>query len=90
MSPNLASSKSTAETLPIEIAGVQYVTPDGLALLFRVSRRTVSRWTAQRIGPPHIKIGKMVLFELDRIPQWLSTQEIVAPQRRIDSARQDR
>jgi hypothetical protein len=40
-----------------------------------VSVRTLSRWDAARIGPPKIKIGKLVLFDLGKFTEWLASRE---------------
>jgi predicted DNA-binding transcriptional regulator AlpA len=65
---------SIAET-KIEIAGRQYATLAGLASILGVSVRTLSRWDAAGIGPPKIKIGKLVLFDLSKLPEWLASRE---------------
>jgi len=43
-----------------------------------VTVRTLARWNACRIGPPKIKIGKTVLFDLAKVPEWLAAREIPA------------
>jgi DNA-binding transcriptional regulator YiaG len=70
----------TAESPPladgeIEIAGKRYVTPERLAQLLGCSARTVARWDAERIGPPRIKVGKTVLYDLEKLPAWLAGRE---------------
>ena len=60
----------------IEIAGRHYVIAARLAEMLGVTVRTLSRWSAAGIGPPKIKIGKLVLFDVAKIPEWLSTHEI--------------
>jgi hypothetical protein len=37
--------------------------------------RTLGRWDAARIGPPRIKVGKLVLFDLAKLPAWLASRE---------------
>ena len=59
----------------IEIAGKRYVTPERLAQLLGCSPRTVARWDAERIGPPRIKVGKTVLYDLEKLPAWLAGNE---------------
>jgi predicted DNA-binding transcriptional regulator AlpA len=61
----------------VEIAGRRYVRQRRLANLLGVSDRTVSRWTALGIGPPKITIGKTVLFDLGKVPDWLADRETV-------------
>jgi len=60
----------------VEIAGRHYLTARRLAQLLGVTVRTLARWNAQRIGPPKISIGKIVLFDLAKLPEWLATREI--------------
>jgi hypothetical protein len=59
----------------VEIAGRRYVTADRLAATLGVTVRTLCRWDAARIGPPKIKIGKLILFDLAKLPDWLATRE---------------
>jgi hypothetical protein len=69
------SLTSLATTGEIEIAGRRYVTAERLAATLSVSVRTLARWDAARIGPPRIKVGKLVLFDLAKLPAWLATRE---------------
>jgi hypothetical protein len=64
-----------AETGEVEIAGRRYLTPERLAKLLDKTPRTLARWDARRIGPPRIKIGKTVLYDLSRLPDWLASRE---------------
>ena len=48
----------------LEIAGRRYLTAERLATSLGITVRTLARWDAARIGPPKIKIGKLVLFDL--------------------------
>jgi predicted DNA-binding transcriptional regulator AlpA len=41
-----------------------------------ISVRTLPRWSAAGTGPPKIRIGKKVLFDLGKIPEWLASREI--------------
>jgi hypothetical protein len=59
----------------VEIAGRRYVTADRLAAMLGVTVRTLGRWDAARIGPPKIKVGKLVLFDIAKVPDWLATRE---------------
>jgi hypothetical protein len=59
----------------IEIAGRRYVTADRLAAMLGITVRTLSRWHAARVGPPKITIGKTVLFDLGKLPDWLASRE---------------
>lgn len=57
------------------INGTHYGNTKYIAGLFGVSERTISRWVALRVGPARIKIGNLVLFNLDRLPEWLARHE---------------
>jgi hypothetical protein len=37
--------------------------------------RALSRWEAVQIGPPKIKVGKRVQFDLAKLPGWLACRE---------------
>jgi hypothetical protein len=64
------------------IGGTRYGTKKRVAQIFDRSERTIDRWGALRIGPPRIKIGKLILFNLDRLPEWLAQHEEKRPIRR--------
>ena len=85
----LAGTISTvpANTGEVRIADRHYVTAPQLAVMLGVSVRTLCRWDAARIGPPKIKIGKLVLFDLAKLPEWLAASE-TGPVRTIGRRRQ--
>lgn len=59
----------------IIIAGKLYFTKRGLARELKKSERTIARWDALLIGPPRIVVGRMVLYDVDKIPAWLARHE---------------
>jgi DNA-binding transcriptional regulator YiaG len=59
----------------IEIGDRQYVNASRLASILGVSVRTLSRWNAAGTGPPKIKVGKKVLFDLLKLSDWLTSRE---------------
>ena len=63
----------------IEIGARRYVSAQDVASMLGVSPRTLSRWTAAGAGPPKIKIGKKVLYDLGKLPEWLASREIPPP-----------
>jgi hypothetical protein len=73
--PARTSVSPPSEGGEIDVAGRRYVTADRLASMLHVTTRTLARWTAARIGPPKIKVGKLVLFELAKVPGWLASRE---------------
>ena len=72
------SSSLTSVTGEVEIADRRYITAERLASMLGVTVRTLARWNACRIGPPKIKIGKTILFDLAKVPDWLGAREIPA------------
>ena len=76
------SLTTLADIGEIEIAGQRYVTADRLAATLGVTVRTLARWDAARIGPPKIKVGKLVLFDVAKLPEWLAQHEEERPIRR--------
>jgi len=68
--------RETDATGQVQIDGRRYVTAGRLASLLGVAVRTLSRWDAAGAGPPKIKIGKTVLYDLDKISEWLASREI--------------
>jgi DNA-binding transcriptional regulator YiaG len=69
------SSTGIAETGEVEIAGHLYVTAERLATMLGITVRTLARWNAGRIGPPKISIGKTVLYNVSKLPDWLASRE---------------
>ena len=69
------SSMTLAESGEVEIAGRRYVTDRRLAKILNVTTRTLARWTAARIGPPKIAVGKTVLYDVAKLPDWLASRE---------------
>jgi len=41
----------------------------------KISRRTLSRWTRLRRGPPRIKIGRSVYYRQKSVFKWLAELE---------------
>lgn len=59
----------------LTVAGRRYLTQAGFSRLLGVTPRTLARWDELRIGPPRIKIGKLVLYDLEKLPAWLERHE---------------
>lgn len=74
---NLTTEKprETDATGLVQIDSRRYVSAGRLASLLGVRPRTLSRWGAAGNGPPKIKIGKKVLYDLNKIPEWLASRE---------------
>jgi len=52
-----------------------HMTPGEVARLLGVSLRTLSRWHAQRVGPPRCKVGRTVLYRKEAVEAWLTKNE---------------
>lgn len=65
----------------VEFAGHRYVRQQRLARILGVTGRTLARWNARGIGPPKITIGKTVLFDLAKLPEWLAALETAPPRK---------
>jgi hypothetical protein len=70
------SKLTLAETGEVDIAGHRYITAQRLASMLGVTERTLARWNAARIGPPKISIGKTVLYDISKLPDWLASCEM--------------
>jgi len=63
---------------------VDYLTRSALAKLLRRSERTLARWECLRIGPPVVKIGRLMHYKKSSVMAWLDKHE---QQRRRGQAR---
>lgn len=52
-----------------------YLTVTEAAQELGVTRRTLERWHAQRIGPPRIKFGRQVRYRVVAVNEWLLSHE---------------
>jgi excisionase family DNA binding protein len=52
-----------------------YLSRDELARELRVSARTVTRWTFQIGGIPHLKVGLRTLYRRESVLAWLVARE---------------
>ena len=73
---SVASAKHTPSSTVIHIGRKTYAHPDHVAELLNVTRRTLNRWTQERIGPPKIVVGQRALYDLDKLSLWLEANEI--------------
>jgi excisionase family DNA binding protein len=58
----------------IEIAGRRFVTVGGLSELLKIHKRTIQLWAADR-GIPLIRIGNLMIFDIDDVKSWLLQQK---------------
>ena len=52
-----------------------YFTPEQLAEELGISMRTLMRWHAERRGPPRCAVGKLILYRVAAVHDWLASQE---------------
>jgi hypothetical protein len=64
----------------------EYDTPNQLAAELDVSVRTLGRWHQLRIGPPRVKIGRLILYPKAAKREWLASHAS-APVTRADKRR---
>ncbi|RBI67551.1 DNA-binding protein [Roseovarius sp. TE539] len=57
-------------------ANTQLLTPLEAASYLRVSKRTLDRWHAMRIGPPRVSAGRRVFYQLEALHKWLEDNEV--------------
>jgi hypothetical protein len=53
-----------------------YVTKSQLAKAIGRSSRTLDNWHRARTGPPRIKFGGVILYNLSSFKKWLAAQEL--------------
>ena len=44
-----------------------------IAAFLRVSESTLSRWRAEKKGPPFIRIGGVTRYRIEQVEQWLTS-----------------
>lgn len=44
-----------------------------IAAFLRVSESTLSRWRAEKKGPPFIRIGGVTRYRVEQVEQWLTS-----------------
>jgi excisionase family DNA binding protein len=52
-----------------------HLTPGEVARCLGVSRRTLSRWHALRVGPPRVSVGRTILYRKNAVEAWLVANE---------------
>ena len=70
------ASKGTSHSGEIVIGGRVYLTTKRLAALLGKSPRTIARWNSVGTGPPKIRIGKLILFNVVKLQDWLEAFEM--------------
>lgn len=65
----------SVDQTPIEFGSRKYLKPEQLAAKLNISTRTLLRWDAHRVGPPRCRIGKLVLYDIEKLPEWLERFE---------------
>lgn len=49
-----------------------YLTPKQFCEMFNLPDQTPAHWRCQKKGPPYVKLGKHVRYELSAVRDWLS------------------
>lgn len=55
--------------------GSEVFTPIQIAKGLGISKRTLDRFHAKRMGPPRIRIGKKILYRRSSVIAWLEARE---------------
>jgi predicted DNA-binding transcriptional regulator AlpA len=73
--PGAEAPQHSAHAGEIVLGGRVYLTTESLAAKLGKSPRTIARWTSVGTGPPRIRIGKLILFDVIKVQQWLEAFE---------------
>lgn len=52
-----------------------FISPEALAEQLGISLRTLARWHAQRKGPARCTVGKLILYRIAAVRDWLAGLE---------------
>jgi predicted DNA-binding transcriptional regulator AlpA len=52
-----------------------YLRREELAQQLSVSPRTIDRWQALRKGPPRVRVGRTILYNVQSVREWLISRE---------------
>ena len=75
------SVTSDHSSLPAGDVLAGFLTPHDLATQLGISQRTLARWHAKRVGPARCAVGKLILYRVEAVRDWLGRQEREAPNR---------
>lgn len=75
--PHLAVFTSPDPHVPIERSVVVegFLRREELAKQLGCSARTIDRWQALREGPPRVRIGRTILYNVESVRVWLRSRE---------------
>ncbi|MGE5110624.1 MAG: helix-turn-helix domain-containing protein [Acidobacteriaceae bacterium] len=73
MSPEFAKKAPTS--VPADPLLSEYLTEKDFAKLLGKHPTTLWRWDRQRIGPPRIQVGNLILYSRTGIAEWLRAKE---------------
>lgn len=65
-----SSIPARRKTAPI-LSG--YISREQLAVQLGKSVRTLARWNANKIGPPTLRLGRTILYDVKAVRSWLLT-----------------
>lgn len=52
-----------------------HLKPSELADMLGISRRTLDRWHAHRVGPPRVAAGRTILYRKIAVEAWMKANE---------------
>jgi predicted DNA-binding transcriptional regulator AlpA len=86
---NSYSSESThKETASSSSVTEHLLRPDELAQQLNVSPRTLARWHSHRHGPPRLRVGRAIFYDVSAVREWLRSRNEHGS--RINERRQSR
>lgn len=61
-----------------EIVSPSVLTQEQLSALLQISPRTLEEWRQRHVGPPYLKLGHLVRYEMDSVVAWSKKVEVNA------------
>jgi hypothetical protein len=52
-----------------------FITPTELCKELRRTRRTLDRWHSLGLGPPRLRVQRMILYKVEDVRAWLTAHE---------------
>jgi len=66
--------KGTSEQSDVSVlAG--FITPSELCRQLGKTRRTLDRWHSLGLGPPRVRVQRMILYRVEDVRAWLTAHE---------------
>lgn len=53
-----------------------YLSPKEVEELFNLPMTTLEKWRYRKIGPPYLKLGKLVRYRSDEVESWIERHRV--------------